>query len=104
MVVYDTGLCTREEDDPAHAVLYFRPRHTPTTTRTSLAGQLAGVVHFCRQAFATPTVVRTRHAHVAFKDYGRFVLVSLARCSSPTSRDTLVVIYRAGDPISSGFT
>ncbi|KAG7175409.1 hypothetical protein Hamer_G001495, partial [Homarus americanus] len=57
VVVYDSGVCTREEDDPAHAVLYFRPRHTPTTARTSLAGQLAGVVHFCRHAFATPTVM-----------------------------------------------
>ncbi|XP_063588276.1 uncharacterized protein LOC134765530 isoform X1 [Penaeus indicus] len=79
VLVYDSGACTREEDDPAHAVLYFRPRHTPTTARTSLAGQLAGVVHFCSHAFATPSVVRTRHAHVALKDYGRFVMMVCGR-------------------------
>ena len=77
MVVYDSGVLTREEDDPASAVLYYRPRSTPTTARTALAGQLAGVVHFCRAAYGTPKMVTTRLAHVALKDYGRFVLVSL---------------------------
>lgn len=101
VVVYDTGLCTREEDDPAHAVLYFRPRHTPTTTRTSLAGQLAGVVHFCRQAFATPTVVRTRHAHVAFKDYGRFVLMVCGR-GGEWARGRLLDVCRQLDAATGG--
>ncbi|XP_063873153.1 uncharacterized protein LOC135107351 [Scylla paramamosain] len=101
VVVYDTGLCTREEDDPAHAVLYFRPRHTPTTARTSLAGQLAGVVHFCRQAFDTPTVVRTRHAHVAFKDYGRFVLMVCGR-GGEWARGRLLDVCRQLDAATGG--
>lgn len=101
VVVYDTGLCTREEDDPAQAVLYFRPRHTPTTARTSLAGQLAGVVHFCRQAFGTPTVVRTRHAHVAFKDYGRFVLMVCGR-GGEWARGRLAEVCRQLDAATGG--
>ncbi|XP_071541375.1 uncharacterized protein HPS4 [Panulirus ornatus] len=101
VVVYDSGVCTREEDDPAHAVLYFRPRHTPTTARTSLAGQLAGVVHFCRHAFATPTLVRTRHAHVAVKDYGRFVLMVCGR-GGEWARTRLLEVTRLLDASTGG--
>ncbi|KAK7080411.1 hypothetical protein SK128_023687 [Halocaridina rubra] len=101
VVVYDSGACTREEDDPAHAVLYFRPRHTPTTARTSLAGQLAGVVHFCRHAFATPSIVRTRHAHVALKDYGRFVLMVCGR-GSEWARSRLNEVTRLLDAATGG--
>ncbi|XP_068242139.1 uncharacterized protein HPS4 isoform X3 [Palaemon carinicauda] len=101
VVVYDSGACTKEEDDPAHAVLYFRPRHTPTTARTSLAGQLAGVVHFCRHAFATPTLVRTRHAHVALKDYGRFVLMVCGR-GGEWARSRLAEVSRLLDASTGG--
>ncbi|XP_064119769.1 uncharacterized protein LOC135224573 isoform X2 [Macrobrachium nipponense] len=101
VVVYDSGACTKEEDDPARAVLYFRPRHTPTTARTSLAGQLAGVVHFCRHAFATPTIVRTRHAHVALKDYGRFVLMVCGR-GGEWARSRLTEVTRLLDASTGG--
>ncbi|CAL4152582.1 unnamed protein product [Meganyctiphanes norvegica] len=75
VLVYDLEAVTREEDDPASAVLYFRPRHTGTNARTALAGQLAGVLQFCRGTFATPTTIKTRHAHLAIKDYQRFVVM-----------------------------
>nr|XP_053633273.1 uncharacterized protein LOC128689160 [Cherax quadricarinatus]XP_053633274.1 uncharacterized protein LOC128689160 [Cherax quadricarinatus] len=101
VVVYDSGVCTKEEDDPANAVLYFRPRHTPTTARTSLAGQLAGVVHFCRHAFATPTIVRTRHAHIALKDYGRFVVMVCGR-GGEWARARLLEVTRLLDASTGG--
>ncbi|XP_045624835.2 uncharacterized protein HPS4 isoform X1 [Procambarus clarkii] len=101
VLVYDSGVCTREEDDPAHAVLYFRPRHTPTTARTALAGQLAGVVHFCRHAFATPTIVRTRHAHIALKDYGRFVVMVCGR-GGEWARARLTEVTRLLDASTGG--
>ncbi|XP_076031384.1 Hermansky-Pudlak syndrome 4 protein isoform X2 [Oratosquilla oratoria] len=75
VLVYDTQACTKEEHDPALALLYYRPRSTAMTTRAAIAGQIMGVLHFCRGSFSTPTMLHSRHAHFAIKDYGRFVMM-----------------------------
>ncbi|KAL7636471.1 UNVERIFIED_CONTAM: hypothetical protein RMT77_013246 [Armadillidium vulgare] len=90
LIVYDTELCSKEEHDPAKSVLYYRPRNLPTNLRTIACGQIAGVVQFCRSAFSDVTLIKTKNAHFALKNYGRFVLMMTGNSKEWTESHLLI--------------
>ncbi|KAJ3664390.1 hypothetical protein Zmor_008565 [Zophobas morio] len=74
ILVYDTQLLQREEDDPATAILYFHPTWVSDQQKTALCGQLMGTVHCVKSIFSAPKIVSLQSGKFFVKEYGRYLM------------------------------
>ncbi|XP_015598222.1 uncharacterized protein LOC107269173 isoform X2 [Cephus cinctus] len=72
--VYDTVRCSKEEDDPAEAVVYFHPAWVSPTQRLALAGQLMGVNQFLASSFSAPRLISLQGGKFVLKRFGHYML------------------------------
>ncbi|XP_058803293.1 uncharacterized protein LOC131671110 isoform X2 [Phymastichus coffea] len=72
--VYDTSRCSKEEDDPADALIYFHPAWVSPTQRLALAGQLMGVNQFLSTSFSPPSMMSLQGGKFVLKKFGTYVL------------------------------
>ncbi|XP_063700067.1 uncharacterized protein LOC134830495 [Culicoides brevitarsis] len=72
--LYDTELCTKEEDDPMSALLFFAPSWVGET-RHMLVGQIMGVARFFRDTFGTAKIITLQSGRFALRFLGRYALV-----------------------------
>lgn len=75
--VYDTECLKEEADDPVQAVLYFHPSWVSDTQKVALCGQLMGSSYFLKDCFFKPRIIALQNGKFVFKEFGRFILVSL---------------------------
>lgn len=75
LLVYDRNLCTKEEDDPSDAIIYFHPAEMPSDERCDLCCQLVGVVHFFNSCFDTPECLELRRTRFAVRILGSHIIV-----------------------------
>ncbi|KAH7956824.1 hypothetical protein HPB52_012822 [Rhipicephalus sanguineus] len=60
LLVYDRDLCTKEEDDPRDAIVFFHPVNMMLEQKCDLSCQLVGVVHFFNSCFDTPRAIELK--------------------------------------------
>ncbi|CAN7987657.1 unnamed protein product [Ixodes pacificus] len=75
LIVYDRRLCTREEDDPNDAIVYFHPSQMPVDQRCDLCCQLVGMVHFFDSCFDTPELVALSDMRFAIRLLGDYIVI-----------------------------
>ncbi|XP_044269482.1 uncharacterized protein LOC123014426 isoform X2 [Tribolium madens] len=74
ILVYDSQMLQKEEDDPASAILYFHPTWVSDQQKTALCGQLMGTVHCVKSIFSAPKIVSLQSGKFFIKEYGRYLM------------------------------
>ncbi|KAH7960523.1 hypothetical protein HPB49_020937 [Dermacentor silvarum] len=75
LLVYDRDLCTKEEDDPSDAIVFFHPADMALEQKCELCCQLVGLVHFFNSCFDTPQAVELRNSRVAVRVLDNYIVV-----------------------------
>lgn len=75
LILYDRSLCTKEEDDPSDAIIYFHPAEMTPDERCDLCCQLVGVVHFFNSCFDTPEILELKRTRFAVRILGSHIIV-----------------------------
>ncbi|KAH6934469.1 hypothetical protein HPB50_024541 [Hyalomma asiaticum] len=73
-IVYDRDLCTKEEDDPSDAIVFFHPASMALEQKCDLSCQLVGVVHFFNSCFDTPRAIELKKSKVAVRVLDNYIV------------------------------
>nr|XP_037283678.1 uncharacterized protein LOC119176475 isoform X2 [Rhipicephalus microplus] len=74
-LVYDRDLCTKEEDDPSDAIVFFHPANMALEQKCDLSCQLVGVVHFFNSCFDTPRAIELKENKVAVRVLDNYIVI-----------------------------
>ncbi|KAL3207502.1 hypothetical protein MRX96_039665 [Rhipicephalus microplus] len=74
-LVYDRDLCTKEEDDPSDAIVFFHPANMALEQKCDLSCQLVGVVHFFNSCFDTPRAIELKENKVAVRVLDNYIVL-----------------------------
>ncbi|XP_050024131.2 uncharacterized protein HPS4 isoform X1 [Dermacentor andersoni] len=75
LLVYDRDLCTKEEDNPSDAIVFFHPADMALEQKCDLCCQLVGVVHFFNSCFDTPRAIELRSSRVAVRVLDNYIVI-----------------------------